>query len=141
MRKFLILSIVSLLTSPVFARKPAVDPVLGVSIEEYKEVPPAKAKGFDFNRTPGSKDYKAPVQRTHSPEGLTVAKATDEASSGKLLFLFFIFLPIIASGITFYRLGKRHRDIHGLESMTEDKHETKSESSDDHDDYDIPKAS
>jgi hypothetical protein len=138
MRKLLILSFISLVMTPSFARKPAVDPVIGVSIEEYKEVPPEKAQGFDFNRKPNSKNIAAPVARTHSPEKLSVQNATDaNASSGKLLFLFFIFLPIIASGITFYRLSKRHRDIHGMENLEV----TERDEERNDDDFDIPKAS
>lgn len=142
MRKLLILSFISLVMTPAFARKPAVDPVIGVSIEEYKEVPPEKAQGFDFNRKPTSKNIEAPIARTHSPENLSVQSATDSnASSGKLLFLFFIFLPIIASGITFYRLSKRHRDIHGIENAEIKNLRDRLDEKNDDDDFDIPKAS
>lgn len=98
-----------------FARKPAVEPVLGVSIEEYKEVAPEKAKGFDFNRKPTSKTNQKEeslttkanfTERTHSQADLRTDTATDTSHSGTLVLLFFIFLPIIASGIVFYKLAK-----------------------------------
>lgn len=131
--------------TPAFARKPAVDPVIGVSIEEYKEVPPEQAKGFNFERKPNSNKAQANPERIHSPEKLAVDSATDESSSsGKLLILFLIFLPIVASGITFYKLGRRQRDIHGLEDVETIKSEEETKAHDDHedhDDYDWPKAS
>ncbi len=33
----------------IWARKPAVEPVLGISIDNQKTVPPGQAQGFDFN--------------------------------------------------------------------------------------------
>lgn len=39
-----------LLSSPLFARSPAVEPVSGISIEEYREVEPSKAAGYNFTR-------------------------------------------------------------------------------------------
>ncbi|OIQ19803.1 MAG: hypothetical protein BM556_04785 [Bacteriovorax sp. MedPE-SWde] len=139
MRKITVLTFILFISSTTFARKPAVDPVVGVSIEEYKEVPPEKAKGYDFNRRPNSEKRAASTKRTHSVEGLKVESATDtSASSGKLIFLFLIFLPIVASGITFYRLGRK------FDGITKDSNVTdinKNKKDSDHDDFDIPKAS
>lgn len=54
MNKFLLFSFLFLSFFKLsFARGPAVDPVRGISIEEYQEVKPEDAKGFNFDRKTG----------------------------------------------------------------------------------------
>ena len=36
--------------SPLFARSPAVEPVTGISIDQYKEVEAGKDQGYDFSK-------------------------------------------------------------------------------------------
>ena len=117
-----------------FARKPAVDPIIGSSIEEYKEVPPEKAKGYDFSQK------REVASRAHSPDKLKEGSTTDSEGSTNLLIVFFIFLPIIASGMTFYLLRKNKI----VRSDFEDNlHSIRGKKSDENDDNDIdfPKAS
>lgn len=52
--KIIILITFSLFFNPLFARSPAVDPVSGISIEEYREVDPKTTKGFDFRNSKDS---------------------------------------------------------------------------------------
>lgn len=52
--KIIILITLSLFFTPLFARSPAVDPVSGISIEEYTEVDPKTTKGFDFTNSKDS---------------------------------------------------------------------------------------
>jgi len=127
-------TILFLISAPTWARKPAVEPILGVSIEEYKEVPPEQAKGYDFSETKNLNTQ----ERVHSPEGIEVKSLSDSSSSStsKLLFLFFMFLPIIASGFAFFKVTRKdHSNVISLEELRTRK--SKEEESND----DIPKAS
>lgn len=54
-----------ILTSPLFARSPAVEPVQGISIEEYREVDSTQAKGYDFAK------YEAHQTRPNSELSFT----------------------------------------------------------------------
>ncbi|WP_412469927.1 MULTISPECIES: hypothetical protein [unclassified Halobacteriovorax] len=87
-----------------FARKPAVEDTYTSSIEEYKEVEPSKAKGYDFS--PTRKPSTAKTERVHSPELLKVESYTESNASESLLYLFFILLPIAVSAYTFFRANK-----------------------------------
>jgi hypothetical protein len=57
-----------LLSTPLWARSPAVEPVTGISIEEYKEVDSKNAKGYDFTRHEITN-----VEQTSSESDLSVA--------------------------------------------------------------------
>lgn len=46
--KIIALTLIALSINPLFARSPAVDPVTGISIEEYRETNPKTGKGYDF---------------------------------------------------------------------------------------------
>lgn len=87
-----------------FARKPAVEDTFESSIEEYKEVEPSKAKGYDFS--PARKPSGEKVERTHNPELLKVESYTESKTSENLLYLFFILLPVFVSAYTFFRANK-----------------------------------
>ncbi len=75
----LILSITAfILSSSVFGRAPAVEPVTGISIDQYQEVDPKKDPGFNWNqdkskhirlknegqRTPAAYDSKSSIAMT-----------------------------------------------------------------------------
>ncbi|PIP95464.1 MAG: hypothetical protein COW00_15710 [Bdellovibrio sp. CG12_big_fil_rev_8_21_14_0_65_39_13] len=74
---FKITTISILIFGPVeaLARKPAVEPVQGISIDEYKEVSPAQEKGFNFSneeRAPANNQIEnAPEQK--APESTPVS--------------------------------------------------------------------
>ncbi|WP_157680527.1 hypothetical protein [Bacteriovorax sp. Seq25_V] len=113
------------------------EPILGVSIEEYKEVPPEKAKGYDFSdaNNPNAVVEK-PEERIHSPEGIEVKSLTETSSTSKLLFLFFMFLPIIASGFAFFKVSRKdHSNVVSLEELRNRKGREEEKNDD------IPKAS
>lgn len=137
MSKHMFFTILFLISTPSWARKPAVEPILGVSIEEYKEVPPEKAKGYDFSETKNpSSVTETSQERIHSPEGIEVKSLTDSSSTSKILFLFFMFLPIIASGFAFFKISRKdHSNVISLEELRNRK-DQKEEDNDD-----IPKAS
>ncbi len=49
--KIIFLLLFSISTSLFAGRGPAVEPVTGISIEEYNETTPQQGRGFDFNQT------------------------------------------------------------------------------------------
>ena len=49
--KIIALLILTLTTPLLAARSPAVEPVTGISIEEYNETKPSPSAGFDFSKT------------------------------------------------------------------------------------------
>jgi len=73
--KIITLSMLIFGSTQALARKPAVEPVQGISIDEYKEVSPAQEKGFNFSneeRAPANnKVENAPEQKT--PESAPVS--------------------------------------------------------------------
>ncbi|AYF45549.1 MULTISPECIES: hypothetical protein [Halobacteriovorax] len=87
-----------------FARKPAVEDTFESSIEEYKEVEPSKAKGYDFS--PARKPSGQKEERTHNSDLLKVESYTESKTSENLLYLFFILLPVFVSAYTFFRANK-----------------------------------
>lgn len=48
--KIIALTLLALSINPLFARSPAVEPVTGISIEEYRETDPKTSKGYDFSK-------------------------------------------------------------------------------------------
>ena len=79
------------------ARTPAVDPVIGLSIDEYKQVPPEKSQGYTFSETP------TPLRSTASEEGqeysfqniTEVSQHQLEGSSSSNLPTLFLFLVLL----------------------------------------------
>lgn len=115
---FLIATFLCVFKINSFARKPAVEPVLGISIEEYKEVEPKKAKGYDFNRTPSS-DNKNVINKNTSKNTNTISniqkpqELKPEPSSmqehqkdgSQILLYFLLTLPILASLVAYFRMS------------------------------------
>lgn len=100
----LAISLVYLSSQFSFARKPAVEDTYTSSIEEYKEVDPKQAKGYDFS--PARKPSTAKTERIHNTDLLKVESYTEGNTSQSLLYLFFILLPIFVSAYTFFRANK-----------------------------------
>ena len=121
-----------------FARKPAVEPIMGVSIEEYKEVPPEKTKGYDFNeRKPNAKSVES-VPRKHSTKELNVQSANEPKETINLVIVFFILLPIVATALTYFNFQNTVRKRE--EAASFDNVESLDKKSND-DDFNFPKAS
>ena len=77
----------------VEARKPAVDPVQEISIEEYNDVPPEKAKAFDFSQTSKKNITKKALVRKQVP--ITSIKDLEgQDRSFNFLFLLVFALPL-----------------------------------------------
>ena len=128
---FLFLALFCMFKIDTFGRKPAVEPILGVSIEEYKEVPPSKAKGYDFNRKPSSDKVKLPVKnRIHDQKEIKESHHISKNGNKTLLYVVLIFLPIIASGISFYRIRKSNRSKEQERDNVIDLHSSRNEHGD-----------
>lgn len=135
------------------ARKPAVEPVTGISIDDYKEVPPSEAQGYDWNkgqnnqanRKPKSVE-QAPVNTDELPQKEIETVSTPDLTPAVVL-LFMLSLPF---GIWFFLLGKLEKpenevgfqEDEDLDNTLAFPGKSKTESNkDDDDDFDIPKAS
>jgi len=146
MKKLIVLVIIALpLTS--FARKPAVEPVTGISIDEYKDVPPSEAQGFNWNqdsKNTKSENVQAKVDVEKLPEQeINITSGPDLTPA--MILMFMLVLPF---GIWFFLLGKldapenevgfeEQEDIDNMLAFPK-----KSEKDDgDDDDFDVPKAS
>ncbi len=153
MKNLIVLSLI-LLPFTVLARKPAVEPVTGISIDDYKEVPPSQAKGFDWSKNNKelkvNSDSKPAVKGdvTKLPEQEITTISTPDLSPAVIL-LMMLALPF---GIWFFLLGKLEAPVNEKGFEEEEDHldntlafpgkKTKSESNDDDDDdFNIPKAS
>jgi hypothetical protein len=63
----LFMTLICLSSGVAHARKPAVLPVTSISIDQYNDVPPSKAKGYDWNNNKNAVKTittKKPVART-----------------------------------------------------------------------------
>ncbi len=74
------------------ARKPAVDPVQEISIEEYNDVPPEKARPFDFSQDSKKSATKKILVKKQVPIK-SIKSLEDKNHSFNYLFLFIFFLP------------------------------------------------
>lgn len=67
MKKILLLILVLVMSFPVWARKPAVEPVMGISIDNEPKVQnPSLSKGFEF--TPYQEVKRGPQSVSTAPE-------------------------------------------------------------------------
>jgi hypothetical protein len=116
------------------ARKPAVDPVKEISIEEYNDVPPEQAKAYDFSRKSKTLNAaKKPLVRNVVPVK-SIDSLEDKSKSLNFLFIFVFATPfLIWFGI---RQMVKRNDEDNMDNVTVLK--TKKESDDD---IDFPKAS
>jgi len=153
MKKLIVLSLI-LLPFTVQARKPAVEPITGISIDDYKEVPPEQAKGFDWNnknknlRVEAGAKPAAKIDISKLPEQEITSISTPDLTPAIILMMM-LSLPF---GIWFFLLGKLDSPVNekGFEeegdyldnTLAFPGKKTKSENNDDDDDdFNIPKAS
>lgn len=135
--KFVIFTLIfGLLSFQSFARKPAVEPVSGISIDQYADVPPSKAKPFDF--TQGQTKKLAPAKK-----GKTVKKTTMEdmrttkSRTNKILVIVMVFLLPVAVWLGLMK-GIKDLDIEEPSNVVD---LNSKRTNDDDDDIDFPKAS
>ncbi|MFT6068207.1 MAG: hypothetical protein ACJAT2_002921 [Bacteriovoracaceae bacterium] len=147
MKKLTILLIL-LLPLSAFARKPAVEPVTGISIDEYKEVPPSQAKGYNWNEGESKVTTEA-VAPKGDPSKLpsrTISEATEPNLKPAFILVLLLVLPF---GIWFFMNGKLddpETEIGFQDEEIEDNtlafpKSKKNDDDNDDDDFNIPKAS
>lgn len=152
MKKLILLAIITLPFS-VFARKPAVEPVTGISIDHYKDVPPSQAQGFDWTSDKEAKPSKTNnTQSKLDVDKLPEQQITDTTGPDLTPAIILFFLLVLPFGIWFFLLGKLEEPVNEVgfqDEETEDnmlafpsksKKEEKGNDDDD-DDFNIPKAS
>ena len=120
-----------------FARKPAVEPVSGISIDQYDDVPPAKANPYDFNQ--GKTKELAPAKRSKAVKKTTLddMKSSKKSRTNQVIVLLMVFLLPVAVWLGLMKGIKdldneRPNNIVDLDAKR---------TSDDDDDIDFPKAS
>jgi hypothetical protein len=83
----------------VEARRPAVEPVMGISIDEYQHVPPEKARGFDFTQKQTKKNnekvLKQKVSNSHPAQLPQVNNEKDTSAWSWTLIGFLFLLPAL----------------------------------------------
>lgn len=112
------------LNTQINARQPAVDPIMGLSIDEYKEVSPQDARGYSFNQRPqevkremaSNEGLKVNYQHG-TPDQLTTLDSAaliehNHAASSMIIFIFAIMaLPFCLWWIILKHLeGSKTRD-------------------------------
>ena len=95
----IIMSIIVIYSSFLFGRGPAVEPTIGISIEEQAVIRPSKAKGYDFS----AKDY-----------GTLEKSKLDELI---VLLILLVSLPLFF--FIFLNLNKKTETIETLENFPE----------------------
>ena len=83
-----------IVSSISFARGPAVEPVTGISIDQYDDVPPSQATPFDFTQNVKSKQLK-PVKKTPVKEtDLATLEDTQSNTNKYIVIMMVCLLPI-----------------------------------------------
>jgi hypothetical protein len=150
MKKLTILLIL-LLPLSAFARKPAVEPVTGISIDDYRDVPPSKAKGFNWNEGESKVTKEAIAPKGDTSKLPTRSIAEGSAPDLKPAFVL-VLLLILPFGIWFFMNGNLDEpEIEiGFQDETyantlafpkSNKKKENDDDDDDDDDFNIPKAS
>lgn len=149
MKKLTILLIL-LLPLSAFARKPAVEPITGISIDDYRDVPPSKAKGYNWNEGESkvTSEAIAPKGDTSKLPTRSIADSTGPDLKPAFILVLLLVLPF---GIWFFMNGKLDEpeteigfqdEVHD-NTLAFPKTNSKKEedNDDDDDDFNIPKAS
>ncbi len=148
MNKLTILLIL-LLPFSAFARKPAVEPVTGISIDEYKEVPPSQAKGFNWNKDESkiTTEAVAPKGDTSKLPSRSISETTEPSLKPAFILVLLLILPF---GIWFFMNGELDEPESEIGFQEDEEIEDntlafpkskKKDDDNDDDDFNIPKAS
>lgn len=152
--KFLSLMIALSFSFTLQARSPAVDPVMGISIEEYEHVDPSTAKGFDFSSGKANQigersdntTTQGPIRRPAiTPEQVKTAQSLGAEENAKtpmwvgiLLAATCIVMPLAIWGLVFRpqsHAGRPNAEVSNLEEARNQKKAREEQ------DKNLPKAS
>lgn len=77
------------------ARRPAVEPVMGISVDEYKEVAPEKTKPYNFTQEPQVEEVSSSTSTTNTPivTQKALENSTDNPSVTTAILVIFLSLP------------------------------------------------
>ena len=75
-------------------RSPAVDPVSSISIDEYQDVEPEQAKGFDFNSTTPSSAAPSATPKAQDSNFFPNLKVEESMTSFSASIIFFLGIAI-----------------------------------------------
>lgn len=142
----LFILVLGLFSFKSYSRAPAVDPVMGISIEEYERVDPADAKPFDFSET----DQTVEGQNnafSSAPLAPRSLQLSSDQSKGPPTY-FYIILSLLPF-VIWYGVMKNLETSDGQSDLTEDLNNTydlsaqreKRSPRNQDDDTDLPKAS
>ncbi len=123
-----------------FARKPAVEPVTGISIDQYDDVSPSKATPFSFGQ---AKTKNLAPAKTKKEVKQTSLKQTSESGSqtNKIIVILMVCLLPIAVWLGLMKGIKDldQEEMNNVVDLNSKRKDTLDKSDDD--DMDIPKAS
>lgn len=123
------------------SRSPAVDPVMGLSIEEYDHAPPAQAQSFDFSQAQSSQELRTPTSEAITPR--TLQQSSGEGSGPATYF--YILMSLLPFVIWFGVMKNLEKQDQKMTSLPENMYDLDSErnkrKADSSDDSDLPKAS
>ncbi|MCK5072696.1 MAG: hypothetical protein KAQ98_04665 [Bacteriovoracaceae bacterium] len=149
MRK-LLMTLAILLATTLFihhhakARKPAVEPVTGLSIDNYEHVPPENARGYEWKY--GTPKKIVPESTTkRAQKNLRPPEIEQESGNGFLSTIFILFIVLLPLAIwisLFIGLGKNRKLPEASENLPDNVTDLIKEKKDDeNEDYKFPKAS
>ncbi len=141
-KSILILSFLAFFSLSSFARKPAIEPVRGISIDHYKEVKPSQDPGFNFNST----TERAPSNKvTNTKTYRTTSSDANHTPSNTLPGVFFLItLAAMPFGLWWLVVNHKDEETHTVQSTpsnTYDFMKEKENRTTHNDDDDIKKAS
>lgn len=113
------------------ARSPAIEPVRGISIEEYKDVGAGNGKGFNFSSDTTTK--------TDQSRALANIENADTPGAGNIILIMLVALPLALFFGLMKGLKIQKKLIALKKESAPNKEETKNHSTDD--DQNFPKAS
>tara|TARA_R110002072_G_scaffold534_6_gene3871 strand:- start:47911 stop:48345 length:435 start_codon:yes stop_codon:yes gene_type:complete len=133
----------SLLISSASGRKPAVEPVSGISIDHYKEVKPSQDPGFNFNDNPN----RVPSNKVVPPKNYSTSSTDAEHRGSSTLpgIFFLISLAALPFGLWWMIINHKDEEQTVVSSHHDNTYdfmkEKETRSSTNNDDDDVKKAS
>ena len=127
MKKFTLLLFL-ILISFSYARKPAIEPVTGISIDEYQDGPATGATGFDFT-----------AQKSKNLQGQQLAQNSPADGLPVSLMIFLAFLPFAISLLILRKLKHSRQTTASTNTIDLNEHRQKKKQQEE--DLKLPKAS
>ncbi len=143
-KPLIFISLITLIL-PAYAntREPAVLPVSGISIDDYKEIPPEKAKGYHFKQGRPSSLKKDTISHTRERhlkrKSFKQVYGPDTSWPLSILLILLIAMPFILWSLIMKSLNKE--EFTGFKKTLPFPTDNQKSGNDDDDDLNLPKAS